>query len=62
MIHAYLVLTILAFGPQGQFPEKSMGDFQTEDACWQAINHFTEKLPRTERTTLMLSWRCGDAA
>lgn len=60
MIYALLTLTIMAFGPQGEFPEKPMGKFKTEEACWAAIDHFMADLPKVDRTALSLHWRCGD--
>lgn len=65
MITAYLTLCVLAFGPLSCWPERAMGQFDTEAECWSAIEGLKPSeslhLPTIE-SRVTASWRCGENA
>lgn len=62
MIFAYLTLSMAIFGSHGQWPERQMQRFDTEAACWAAIDGFMKDVHSDGRNgpgMLSFSWRCG---
>jgi hypothetical protein len=61
MISAFVIVYIMAFGPQSEWPEKEVWhhEFKTDAECWARIDEFQQGWKTQGPVEISFHFRCG---